>query len=173
MRSYFSRVPAFTVPLCLAAVAGMLWIHGPAKLDDRGRALAAQPQAKKAHKAQTGEKAAKPKKIKRVGSVVGLNEETMEEYIILHEHVWPEVLERLRKSNVRNYSIFVGQLGGDYYLFSYFEHIGDDFEADMANMAADPVTRDWWKLTDPLQHRVEGTPVGDQWKRMKEVFHME
>jgi len=113
-----------------------------------------------------------PKKVKRVGSVVGLNEKTMQQYILLHDHVWPEVLKRIHDSNIRNYSIFVGQLdGGQYYLFSYFEYVGDDFDRDMASLGADPVTRDWWKLTDPLQRRVEGTPVGDQWKTLKQVFH--
>ena len=36
-------------------------------------------------------------------------------------------------------------------LFAYFEYVGDDFAADMAKMAADPMTQDWWKFTDPLQ----------------------
>lgn len=116
--------------------------------------------------------ATKGKKVKRVGSVVGLNEETMQQYILLHEHVWPEVLKRIADSGIRNYTIFCGQVDeSNYYLFSYFEYVGDDFEADMAAVAQDPVTRDWWKLTAPLQRRLPGTPVGEQWKQIKQVFH--
>ena len=38
-----------------------------------------------------------------------------------------------------------------YYLFSYFEYVGDDFAADMANMAADPTTQKWWAVCKPCQ----------------------
>jgi L-rhamnose mutarotase len=112
------------------------------------------------------------REVKRVGSVVGLNRETVDRYVILHKYVWPEVLERIRKSNIRNYSIYMGELDdGNLYLFSYFEYVGEDFEADMEAIAADPVTREWWKLTDPLQKRVKNTPTGSQWKTLDEVFH--
>ncbi len=85
---------------------------------------------------------------------------------------WPQVLERIRASNIRNYSIYLGELNdGELYLFSYFEYVGDDFEADMKAIGNDPVTREWWKLTDPLQNRIKNTPTGDQWKARTEVFH--
>jgi len=32
---------------------------------------------------------------------------------------------------------------GKYCLSSYFEYVGNDFEADMAKMAADPTTQEW------------------------------
>ena len=41
---------------------------------------------------------------------------------------------------------------------------------DMAGMA-DEVTKLWWTYTDPLQVRLPGTPEGQQWKTMEEVFH--
>jgi L-rhamnose mutarotase len=40
----------------------------------------------------------------------------------------------------------------------------------MARMA-DKVTKVWWTYTDPLQQRLPGTPQGQQWKTMEEVFH--
>jgi L-rhamnose mutarotase len=178
------RISLFAVPLTLAILLGLVWIsrHGGASLAGAGEPTAGQkpkdPQTLQPTPTPRGEDrapashAAKPKKLKRVGSVVGVNEATMQQYIILHDHVWPEVLKRIHDSNIRNYSIFSGQLDdGKYYLFSYFEYVGDDFDGDMAAIGADPVTRDWWKLTDPLQRRVQGTPVGDQWKTIKQVFH--
>jgi len=168
MRRSSFRARVFALLLGVFSIAALIW-----STTAPGTAAAAdQSKAQKVEKAASAPKPVKPKSIRRLGSVVGLNEETMQQYILLHAHVWPEVLERIRKANMRNYSIFAGQLDdGDYYLFSYFEYVGDDFDADMASIAADPVTRDWWKLTDPLQRRVQGTPVGDQWKSMKQVFH--
>ena len=113
----------------------------------------------------------KPGKPKRVGSVIGLRPEKKEEYIRLHAAVWPGVLDRIRKSNIRNYSIYLAELEGKLYLFSQFEYVGDDFAADMKAMAGDPETQRWWKETDPCQNRLPGTPEGQQWLQIPEVFH--
>jgi len=144
---------------------------------------APSPGDAKARKGSQPDRAAKPrdaatrpraKQVMRIGSVVGLKREKVDEYVILHRHVWPEILDRLRKSNVRNYSIYLGELDdGRLYLFAYYEYTGDDFEADMVAMAEDPVFREWWELTDPLQRRVKNTPTGSQWKELTEVFHTE
>lgn len=160
-----------------AMLVGLLILAGWTYLAGSGSVWAQEPakrnvQRPKAATKQLAEK--KSRQVKRVGSVVGLNRKTAEEYVILHAHVWPEVLDRLRKSNVRNYSIFMGELDdGNLYLFSYFEYVGDDFEADMKAISEDPATQQWWKLTDPLQKRVKDTPKGDQWKTITEVFHLD
>ncbi len=165
MKQHYLRVSAVALPLTFVVIAAMFYSTAV-------RNAAAKADQPKTAKPQAVAKGGGPKTIKRVGSVIGLNEETMKEYIILHEHVWPEILQKIRESNIRNYSIFVAQLDdGKHYLFSYFEYVGDDFDADMAAIGADPDMRDWWKLTDPLQTRIQGTPVGDQWKTMKQVFY--
>jgi len=108
----------------------------------------------------------------RRGSIVGLREEALLAYTQLHAAVWPGVLSALGAGNIRNYSIYLGQVTpGEYVLFSYFEYVGDDFEADMKRMAQDKVTQLWWTYTDPLQVRLPGTPPGAQWKALEEVFH--
>ena len=56
-------------------------------------------------------------------------------------------------------------------LFAYFEYIGDDYAADMAKMAADPKTREWWTWTEPMQVPLETRGPGEWWTIMKEVFH--
>jgi L-rhamnose mutarotase len=107
----------------------------------------------------------------RHGSIIGLREEAILAYTQMHAAVWPGVLAALEKANIRNYSIYLGQIKpGEYLLFSYFEYIGSDFDADMARMA-DRVTKVWWTYTDPLQQRLPGTPEGKQWKTVEEVFH--
>ena len=107
----------------------------------------------------------------RHGSIIGIPEQSILAYTQMHAAVWPGVLAALEKANIRNYSIYLGQVTPDeYLLFSYFEYVGDDFDADMARMA-DKVTKLWWTYTDPLQQRLPGTPEGQQWKTMEEVFH--
>jgi L-rhamnose mutarotase len=107
----------------------------------------------------------------RHGSIIGIPEKSILAYTQMHAAVWPGVLAALDKVNIRNYSIYLGQIKpGEYLLFSYFEYVGDDFQRDMASMG-DEVTKLWWTYTDPLQTRLPGTPEGQQWKTMEEVFH--
>ena len=41
--------------------------------------------------------------VKRYGMVLGIKPEHLEEYRRLHADVWPAVLARIAKSNIRNY----------------------------------------------------------------------
>lgn len=102
----------------------------------------------------------------RLGQVIRLKPERAEEYLRLHEAVWPDVLAAITACNIRNYSIF---RHGDL-LFSYFEYVGRDYDADMRRMAADPATQRWWKLTDPCQEPL-GDHEGEWWLPLPEVFH--
>lgn len=108
----------------------------------------------------------------RYGMVIGVREEKIEEYKRLHAAVWPDVLKMIAACNMRNYSIYLRRLpDGKYYLFSYFEYIGTDYEADMARMAADPVTQEWWKHCEPCQAPLDDRAEGEWWATMEEVFH--
>ena len=105
--------------------------------------------------------------MRRIGRIIQVKPEAIEEYERIHEAVWPEVLATIAACNIRNYSIFRhGTL-----LFAYFEYIGDDLDADMAKMAADPKTQEWWTHTDPMQEPVPNSAPGDWWTDLKEVFH--
>jgi len=113
-------------------------------------------------------------KVQRYGSVIGVKEEMLTKYKDLHANAWPAVNKQIKRSNIRNYSIYLTQFpDGKYYLFSYFEYVGNDFKADMAKMAEDPMTRKWWKETDPCQIPLANRPKGEFWKTMEEVYHLE
>ena len=105
--------------------------------------------------------------MKRYGMVIRLKPERNEEYRQLHAAVWPGVLQTIRDCHIRNYTIYLK----DEYLFSAFEYSGTDFAADMAKMAADPVTRRWWELTVPCQEPLATRKPGEWWASMEEVFH--
>jgi L-rhamnose mutarotase len=110
--------------------------------------------------------------MKRYASVIELHPEKLEEYKRLHAAVWPEVLRQIRKSNIRNYSIFLRELpDGKHYLFSYFEYVGSDMDSDTSLMAADPKTQEWWTLCKPLQQPLANRKNGEWWADMEEVFH--
>ena len=118
--------------------------------------------------------AEKPSKVKRFGSVIGIEREHIEEYKRLHAEAWPGVLKIIKECNIRHFSIYLAELEeGKYYLFSHFEYTGDDFEADMKKMEADPTTQRWWKRTDPLQTPVPTRKEDEWWHTMEEVFHQE
>jgi len=106
--------------------------------------------------------------MKRYGMVIKVRPEKLDEYKRLHANVWAGVLQTIHECNIRNFSIF----HKDGYLFSYFEYIGDDFDADMARMAADPVTQKWWELCEPCQEPLPTRAEGEKWWAvMEEVFH--
>jgi L-rhamnose mutarotase len=105
--------------------------------------------------------------VKRFGQLIQLRPEAKEEYVRYHANVWPEVLRTIHECNIRNYSIFLG----DDTLFAYFEYTGNDFEADMAKMAADPKTQEWWTIMEPMQKPIPTRASGEWWAKMQEVFH--
>jgi L-rhamnose mutarotase len=107
--------------------------------------------------------------MKRVATVIRLRPEKEAEYRRLHADVWPGVLDRLSRSNVRNYSIFLR----DGLLFGYYEYVGDDYDADMAAIQADPESRRWWTFTDPCQEPVASAAAGEWWAPAEELFHLD
>lgn len=107
----------------------------------------------------------------RYASVIGIKPEAIAEYKRLHAAAWPDVLRQLKASNISNYSIFLKE--PENLLFSYFEYTGTDYEADMAAMAADPRTQDWWAVCKPLQSPLATRKDGEWWAEMPEVFHMD
>ena len=108
----------------------------------------------------------------RMGMITGLKPEKVARYKELHAAAWPGVLRQIEKANIRNYSIYLKEIDGRPYLFSYFEYVGKDFAADMRQMAADPETQRWWQQTDPCQIPLPGAAArGQIWDGAEEVFH--
>jgi L-rhamnose mutarotase len=107
--------------------------------------------------------------MQRFGQIIGVKPEHLASYKAYHARVWPEVLDMIAKCNIRNYSIFQK----DALLFAYFEYHGTDFAADMAKMAADPKTQEWWKIMMPMQDPLSTRKEGEWWAVMDEVFHVD
>jgi len=107
--------------------------------------------------------------MKRYGSIIRLRPEKLEEYKALHANAWPEVLRMIKECGLQNYSIYYK----DGYLFSYYEYVGTDYEADMAKMANDPETQRWWAVCKPCQEPLETRKEDEWWADMEEFFHLD
>lgn len=107
--------------------------------------------------------------MKRMGWVIRIKPEKITEYKALHAEAWPEVLSMISKSHISNYTIFLRE--PENLLFGVFEYCGDNFEEDMARIAADPATQRWWELTNPCQDPLESCRKDEWWASMEEVFH--
>ena len=105
--------------------------------------------------------------MQRYGQLIRVKPERFAEYKAYHARVWPEVLETIRRCHIHNYSIFHWQG----LLFACFEYHGTDYAADMAKMAADPKTQEWWTIMNPMQEPIPGRAEGDWWAKMEEVFY--
>lgn len=106
---------------------------------------------------------------KRVGMVVKIKEEHIEEYKRIHAPDNPGVRDLLSKYNMRNFSIFLQKLDdGNYYEFGYYEYVGNDFEGDMEKLAAEPRNIEWLKVCDPMQVPLEGY---ESWAEMELVYY--
>ena len=107
--------------------------------------------------------------MKRIGEMIMIKPEGKEAYNNWHKNPMPGVNEMIKKCNIRNYSIY--QLGD--YMFAYYEYVGDDFEADMAKMAADPATQKWWDVVKPLMQPLPDRKEKEFWAGMEEVYHLD
>lgn len=111
---------------------------------------------------------------RRCGGAIKLVPEAYKRYRELHDNVWPQVLQRMYESNIRNFTIYYHKETST--LFQSFEWTGhwtastrtdepltkeqeqELFDRDMAAIANDPITRKWWVECEPCQE-----PFG-QWK---------
>ena len=109
--------------------------------------------------------------MQRMGWVIGIDPQHIAEYKRLHAAVWPAVLQRIQQSEVRNYSIFLRE--PENLLFGYWEYHGQDFDADMAAIAADAETQRWWTLCGPCQRPFQTRSPGEHWAAMESVFHID
>jgi L-rhamnose mutarotase len=105
--------------------------------------------------------------VKRVGMVIELRPENLEEYLRLHADAHPGVRDLLSKYYIRNFSIFLHNVAGRWLEFGYYEYHGENFEKDMAALAAEPRNREWLVRCDPMQVPLDEEPG---WSVMKRVY---
>ncbi|ANZ76878.1 BA75_03697T0 [Komagataella pastoris] len=110
---------------------------------------------------------------KRICQVVKLKPEFYDEYVKVHDAVWPSVLELLSKYHIEDYSIFY--LEQYNLLIATMKYLGDDYEADCAKMVEEDANLKWWKMTDEMQESLVAGSLGSVdnkgwWLNVPEVF---
>ena len=105
----------------------------------------------------------------RYAMAVRLKNEKREFYIENHANVWPEVLEELKKVNVKNYSIYLKED----FMFGYLEYTGDNFEGDMTEMQKIPIVDKWTKLMINCFNPFPNNQDNESWVMMDEIFHLD
>ena len=105
----------------------------------------------------------------RVAFVLKVRKDKLEEYKAHHQAVWPEMLEALRRTGWRNYSLFMRQDG---LLFGYFETPAD-FQTALDGMANEPVNARWQEFMAPYFESLQGGRPDEMMLQLEEVFHLE
>jgi len=106
---------------------------------------------------------------KRVGMVIKLKPEFVEEYKNLHSDTNAGVRDLLQEANIHNFSIFLIRMDdGDYYEFGYYEYTGNDFDKDMAHLTKKQRNIEWLKICDPMQIPLKGY---DGWAEMEQIYY--
>lgn len=101
--------------------------------------------------------------MERVLFVLHVRPDRLDEYKRRHREVWPEMLDALRESGWRNYSLF---LRPDGMLVGYVEC--EDFAAAQAAMAATAVNDRWQEsMLEFFDARAD-----HGLERLEEVFHL-
>ena len=105
----------------------------------------------------------------RMGGVIAIRPDKIDEYKRLHADAWPGVLEKISQCHIRNYVIYLRE--PENLLFSQFEYHGTNWEADATDMASDPIIQDWWAFCGPCQRQLDSVQKGEWWALMEEVFY--
>ncbi len=103
--------------------------------------------------------------MERVCFLLQVRPDRLDEYKARHREVWPEMLEALRQTGWRNYSLFLSEEG---LLVGYLET--DDFEAAQRGMATKEVNDRWQR--DMAEFFGERADEGG-FLRLDEVFHLD
>jgi L-rhamnose mutarotase len=107
--------------------------------------------------------------MKRIGFVLKVRQERIAEYREKHRAVWPEMLEALRRTGWRNYSLF---LRPDGTLFGYFEAT-ESFQASLDGMAREEVNARWQAAMSPFFEALGGARPDEMMLELEEVFHLD
>ncbi len=105
----------------------------------------------------------------RVGMVIGLRDDALEEYRALHADEESGVRDLLTKYHIHNFSIFLQRLpDGNLYEFAYYEYTGSDLAGDLAALDREPRNRAWLTRCDPMQLPLAGEA---SWAAMEPLYY--
>ena len=105
----------------------------------------------------------------RVGFILKVRQDKLQEYKAHHAAVWPEMLDALRRTGWHNYSLFLREDG---LLFGYFE-TPESFQAALAGMSKEEVNTRWQAFMAPYFESLGGLHPDESMLELDEVFHLD
>lgn len=107
--------------------------------------------------------------MKRIGFLLKVKPDMIEEYKKHHTAVWPEMLEALSRHGWHNYSLFMREDGT---LFGYFE-TPHSFQAALDGMDGEPINAKWQKFMAPYFESPDGANPDKTMVELEELFHLD
>jgi L-rhamnose mutarotase len=107
--------------------------------------------------------------VKRIGFVLKVKQDLIEEYKEHHRKVWPEMLAALSAAGWHNYSLFMRDDG---LLFGYFE-TSDSLQAAQAAMEGTDVNTRWQAMMAPYFELPPEARPDQMLVELEEVFHLD
>jgi L-rhamnose mutarotase len=107
--------------------------------------------------------------MKRVGFILKVKQDRLDEYKRHHEQVWPEMLKALSEAGWHNYSLFVRDDG---LLFGYFETPYNLQEAQ-SRMATTEVNTRWQEFMVPYFESTNNSRPDEMFLELTEIFHLD
>ena len=107
--------------------------------------------------------------MKRVGFLLKVKEDKIDEYKKHHEAVWPEMLVALRRTGWRNYSLFIREAG---LLFGYIE-AEESFQASLDVMSKEAINTKSQDFMGPFFEGIGSAHADQNMVELEEVFHLD
>ncbi len=107
--------------------------------------------------------------MKRVGFVLKVKEELIDQYSQRHQPVWPEMQDALRRTGWHNYSLFMAKDGS---LFGYVE-TPEGLKAAQDGMAKEEVNARWQAEMAPFFEALSAAMPDESMLELEEIFHLD
>lgn len=107
--------------------------------------------------------------MRRVGFVLKVKQDLLQEYKAHHQNVWTEMQDALREAGWHNYSLFVRPDG---LLFGYFE-TPHSLQAAQKAMFKTEVNTRWQAMMSPYFEIPEGAHPDQMFIELEEIFHLD
>jgi len=107
--------------------------------------------------------------MKRVGFLLKVKKDKIEEYKKHHEAVWLEMQEALRRSGWHNYTLFMRDDG---LVFGYFE-TPVDFQTALKAIQSEPINPKWNEFMAPYFEKLPDVAVDESMIEIEEYFHLD
>jgi L-rhamnose mutarotase len=107
--------------------------------------------------------------MKRIGFLLKVRQDKVEEYKEHHKKVWPEMLAALQRTGWHNYSLFMRPDG---MVFGYFE-TPESLQAAQAGMALEEINTRWQDFMAPYFEGLGSTHADTMMEELEPVFYLE